>query len=460
MLTRRHALKGALASLFLPGLSRVARAQGTPPPVVVTLEADGAWDPSYFCDPLVDARFTPWQSGHILQAGEVRYAPFRVDTPMPTVYQSLDGQDFFQKHASKMVVVNGVDHETVSHLVGPRVAFTGLTRPGYPSLGALTAGATAPDAPLAFMSAGGFVSTEGLVSTTRGDNLTAVRSLLRSNATDPTMPGSRGRYQDDPVHELVRTRVRERDSRADLQLVIPREAAFREKLGGARTQAVAQRMESLAAAFDAAAAGGTGNALQQAVRGVLVALSSGDCVAAHLFTADFDSHSDIDSMNGITGHRPSLQALCSGLDLLIDGILASPALVARGVLVLVSSDFGRTAYNAGRGKDHWPYTSNMVFALGRAASFVGGGRVVGASSPTGEDGAMLNGLRGRRVKVESGRVVVAEDADPQGFRLRAAHVHHALRDVLSRMGADPGGLFSRFPLNLTPAAPLPLFAPP
>jgi hypothetical protein len=456
MLSRRAALKGACASLFLPAL---ARAQGALPPVVVTVEADGAWDPSYFCDPLVDPRFTPWASGHLLQAGELRYAPFRIDTPTPTVYQSIDGRDFFQKHAPRMVVVNGVDHETVSHLVGPRAAFTGLTRPGYPSLGALVAGATAPDAPLAFMSAGGFVSTEGLVSSTRGDNLSAVRSLLRSNATDPTLP-SAGRYQDEAVHALVRTKVRERDARAAVQLVAPREVELRARLAAVRTDAVAQRMESLAAAFDQATAATGGTALQQAVRGALVALSSGDCVAAHLFTQDFDSHSDIDSLSGVTGHRPSLQNLCSGLDLLLDGIVASPSLMARGALVLVSSDFGRTAYNAARGKDHWPYTSNLVFALGRAESFVGGGRVVGASSPTGEDGAPLNGLRGRRVKVEGGRVVVADDADPAGFRLRAAHVHHALRDVLGRMGADPGGLFGRYPLNVTPAAPLPIFAPP
>jgi len=460
MLNRRALLKGACASLFMSAAPKVARAQAAPlPPVLVTVEADGAWDPTYFCDPLADARFTPWQASHLLQAGAVRYAPYRIDTGAPQPYRSLDGQDFFQKHASRLVVVNGVDHETVSHLVGPRVAFTGLTRPGFPSIGALLAGATAPDAPLAFLSAGGFTATEGLVSVTRGDNLTAVRSLLRTNATDPTMPGSTSRYQDAAVHDLVRLKVRERDTRAALQLVMPREQAFRERLSRARTLDVAQRMETLATAFDAAASGTPGSALVQAVRGALVALGSGDCVAAHLFSGDFDSHSDIDSLNGISGHRPSLQTLCNGLDALLDGIAASPSLMARGALVLVSSDFGRTAYNAARGKDHWPYTSCMLFALGRAATFVGGGRVVGQTSPLGEDGAPLNGLRGKRVKVESGRVVVADDADSAGFRLRAAHVQLALRDVLIRMGAAPA-VFNRFPLALVPAAPLPLFAPP
>ena len=61
------------------------------------------------------------------------------------------------------------------------------------------------------------------------------------------------------------------------------------------------------------------------------------------------------------------------------------ALRARGVLVYVSSDFGRTAYNAddegARGKDHWPVTSSMIIGLGAMRSQVGGGTAIGRTTP-------------------------------------------------------------------------------
>jgi hypothetical protein len=121
-------------------------------------------------------------------------------------------------------------------------------------------------------------------------------------------------------------------------------------------------------------------------------------------------------------------------------------------LIVVGSDFGRTRYNDGGGKDHWPVTSMMAFGIGPVEAIVGGGRVIGATSPTGQ-----NGVEALPVKVSEGRVLVAEATDPEAFKLTPAHVQLSLRNAL---GLCPTGVptdpLRAFTLQVQPQEPLPL----
>jgi uncharacterized protein (DUF1501 family) len=452
---RRSFLKSSAAAAFFMPFARRARAQASAPPFLVTVEAKGGWDPTYFCDPVADPLYSFFGAEHILQAGALRYAPFTVEGGVVTPYL-VNGVDFFAKHAERLLVIRGVDNRTVSHIVGPRVAFAGTTRPGLPTLDALVAGAYDPEAALALISAGGEVATEGLVPLTLGNDLRIIRRAFRPNATDPTNPAST-LFQDAAVHDLVRSRQRARDDRLRASLLAPRDLAATDRLSRQRSAEMVERLDALALAFDDAAAVGGVDPLIQASAGALAAMRAGECVAAHVVTRGFDSHGGHDSFSQRTGHRPSLSRLFAGLDFLIDGIAADPALAARGAIVFVASDFGRTVMNAEDGKDHWPITSVMIFGVGAAESLVGGGRVIGETAPFAPDGSIINGARARNVRVAGNALVVADDDDPAGIPLTSGHVHVALRALFAAQGADPQGIFARFPVPGVDQNPLPFF---
>jgi hypothetical protein len=178
-------------------------------------------------------------------------------------------------------------------------------------------------------------------------------------------------------------------------------------------------------------------------------MSSGATAAAHLSIGGFDTHDNHDNQ-----HRPALARLLDGLDYIIDAAAADPVLSERGVLIIVGSDFGRTRYNEAAGKDHWPITSMMTISIGAAERIVSGGRMIGATDPTGR-----NGVVARHVKVSQERVVVTEEDDPEGFVLTPAHVHIALRHILGLCETHaPDDPLRRFRLNAFPAEPIPLQA--
>jgi uncharacterized protein (DUF1501 family) len=172
------------------------------------------------------------------------------------------------------------------------------------------------------------------------------------------------------------------------------------------------------------------------------------CVSAHLDVGGFDTHNGHDDV--ADGQRPSLTNLLEGLDFIARQVEATPSLSARGVVVLVGSDFGRTFYNgtgALRGKDHWPITAMMVMALGSAQTLLGGNRVVGETFV-----GAAKGMQAKRLREQDGAVVTV--AGDGGLRLTPSLIHQALADKLA---FDPS-LVTRFKLPELPAAPLPFFA--
>ncbi len=444
--TRRRFLiaSGCSAATFLVDLkkSKAELECGAPLPLVITVQASGAWDPTFLVDPVADnAAFTPFTAAHIKQVGQIRYAPYDVTTGVVQYNVGATPADFFQKHGQRLLVWNGVDNATVSHDVGPRVAFTGTTRDGQPTLSGLVAGLQGKDLPLAMFVSGGFASTGGLVPITRGGSLGLLRNLASPN---------RDQIHAEPVDAMLRDATRARDARMAAATSLPRSSKAFSKLLGFRSGAIEDRFREIADVLQAASETRPPAGLGDAASGMLALMRSGATAAGHLSTAGFDTHDNHDDLNN--GHRPALQRLLTGLDYIIDTVSADPMLVARGVLIVVASDFGRTTYNDGGGKDHWPITSMMAIGIGAAEAKIGGARVIGATTPSGQ-----NGVEALPIKLANGRVEPTEAADPSGFRLLPGHVHHALRSAVGLCETGvPNDPLRRFALNVLPQEPLPL----
>lgn len=435
-------VSGGAAASFALGLS--SRAQDSvcrsDLPFVITVQASGAWDPTFLMDPVTDsADFTPFVASQIRTVGEIRYAPF-FDANTGAVAPYLvgdDQQDFFVKHGHRIVVFNGVNNRTVSHDIGPRIAFTGSTRDGQPTFSGLVAGLQGAEMPLAMFVSSGFASTGGLVPVTRGGSLDLLRGVADPN---------RDSIHTDSVNELLREATQARDARLLAGSSLPRPRQAYEKIREARNGALQRRFEEIADVLDGARSGRR-RGLENTAAGVLALMSSGATAGAHLSLGGFDTHDGHDDE-----HPGALQNLLSGLDFIIEAVSADATLSSRGVLIVVASDFGRTRYNGGGGKDHWPITSMMAIGVGAAESVIGGARVIGATTPTGG-----NGVEALPVKISGGQTIVAEAGDPDAFELTAGHVHHALRNAIGLCGTGaPDDPLRRFALNVLPNEPLPL----
>ncbi len=462
-LLRSSAIAGAgcgVATMFLPARGRAQARPGCgTSPFVVTVEAQAGWDPTFLVDPKVHPSFTPWRNVDLrtVAGTNVVYAPSRARAEGATPDASLEpyrvagGEDFFVRHGTRLLVVNGVDTRTVSHEVGPRVTFSGTQREGFPSLAGLVAAARGPTLPLSLMASGGFVSAAGLVPITRAGSTSVLKLLSLTNQPEARV-GDPGRYHPDSVFSLLRARVAARDARLSAAHTVPREAAALAAIERTRAAETTRLYDELAASFDAAA-GTPGDAALANVAAVLTAMDAGACVAAHIVTTEaFDTHANHDQE-----HPTAMQNLLDIVDAIITGVDARPRLAEAGVIVVVGSDFGRTTYNGEEGavgKDHFPVTSMVLAGLGSAAALIEGGRAIGETSVLRADGTVGNGVVARRVKASGGDIVVTTDDDPDGFVLEPGHIHVALRAALGFCGGD---LADRFPLStVSPAAVLPL----
>ncbi len=441
-LSRRRFLlvSGSTAATLTVALaSRSQQACSTSIPFVITVQASGAWDPTFLVDPVAgDAGFTPFSSTQILTAGQIRYAPFVDNQGVFSQYMvGATPQDFFAKHQARLLVFNGVDNATVSHDVGPRVAFTGSNRDGQPTLSGLVAGLQGGNMPLAMFVSGGFASTGGLVPITRGGSLTLLQGLADPN---------RDTIHSAACNDLIRAATRERDARLAAAATLPRTRLAYEQILAARSGPLEDRFREIADVLQRAT-GRTGNGLADTAAGVLALMNAGATAAAHLNTGGFDTHQGHDA-----NHPGALADLLEGLDYIIDTAAADPVISARGLVILIGSDFGRTKYNDGGGKDHWPITSMMAVGVGAAETIVGGGRVIGGTTPTGQ-----NGVEALPVRVVDGKTVVVAADDPSGFKLTPAHVQWAMRSAvgLCETGATSDPL-RRFRITVSPQEPIPL----
>lgn len=410
---RRDFLKlAALSGLAVSSplaLARRAEAEPYAGTFFVTVNAAGGWDPTSLCDPkgrLSDEEENPmnmFRRDDIAAVGPFQVAPFE---GLPA---------FFEKHRSDLLVVNGVDTETNGHDSGSRHIWSGHLQEGHPSFAAMAASVLNKEAPMAFLSNGGYDVTAGLVARTRSGSTDALARIAFPNRPDPNR---------EDVYHTENTAQRIRDAQAArldklkgeqhlLRVQHAMNTLYTARLGQSE---VRRLTEFLPDPLD-----NSNNPLRRQAQVAIAAYKAGLCVSANLSVGGFDTHSNHDQ-----NHVPRMQALVQGVDFLLDE--AERQGVRDQLMVMVGSDFGRTpGYNDGRGKDHWPVTSLLFIGHG-----IRGGRVIGGT--TDRHGLM---------RVNPTTLAALPDSDATGTRIKPAHIHRNLRRMV---GIDGDTLDRMYPL--------------
>lgn len=397
------------------GLPRRAEAAGYGGPLWVMVHASGGWDPTALCDPKgmlsendedpVNKSFLQSEVGN---AGAIRFAPVGYN------------QTFFEKHHSKLLVINGVDTETNSHDTGTRVTWSGKLAEGHPSFGALVAAALGRELPMGFLSAGGYDYTAGLVAPTRTGNIGALNRIAYPDRIDPNNPDSR--YHTEATSQRIAAAQRERLQAMMERQRLPRIRNHMGMLYNARAgeNELRRLTEFLPEQLD-----NSNNPMRRQAQVAIAGYKAGITVAANLSVGGFDTHGNHDAT-----HIPRLQTLLEGVDFLFEE--AELQGIADRMVVVIGSDFARTpGYNSGNGKDHWSITSMMLAGPG-----IPGGKVIGTTDE-----------RHRAIPVDP----VTLQPNPNGVRIKPAHVHQALRKLA---GIEDADVTRSFPVY---EDPLPLF---
>ena len=386
---------------------------------LVTLQAEGAWDVSSFCDPKEnqagEREITRWsRTGVIQTAGNLRYAPYGNNAAL------------FANYRNDMLVINGIDMQTNSHTTGVLHNWSGRNSAGYPSLTALFSAINAPELPISYLNYGGYSETARMVRYTRLDNINQLRRILRPN----TLPWSDTEtYQG--VSRLSRI-VEAQQSRLARQMsasgVLPRQSYAMQSYYDARENS--QSLEDFAAQLPEEAdlqprtqiTDGAFSSLLQQMQVTTLAFKSGVAASADLTLFGFDTHTDHDAQ-----HEPLLAHLADAIDYFWTNAQAEG--IADRITLVIGSDFSRTPfYNSTEGKDHWPIGSAIIMEQGAAW----GNRTVGAT----DEGQNALSINPATLEVDS-------DA---GTIIYPRHVHKALR---THLGMDSSVLPTPYPFNNT-----------
>lgn len=378
---------------------------------VVTIQAEGGWDVTCFCDPKENQKgeeeITRWSRDNtIQQTGNLKYAPF------------AKNENFFKKHASKTLIINGVDCQTNAHLTGQIVSWSGRTSGGAPSITALNSAINGPGLPLSYISFGGFSRTESVTrATVLSPNINELKKILASNVTN------QGPIVNADLWNLIK----------EINISDAKDYLAQEKLIAGNARLGRAYLESLLgtdeirAFADKLPKDGDGGfskneLLKQQAFFAVKAFQSGLSASADLnVKANFDSHDNNDAEQA-----EALSVLTEGIDYLWD--VAEEAGIADRLFVVVGSDFSRTPfYNSAEGKDHWPYGSYMIMEKG--ANFTN--RVIGGTDE-----------RQYALKVDPETLEISNF----GSRILPSHVHSAMRSYLN---LDHSALVNSFPLHDT-----------
>ena len=415
-MNRRTLLKGLLATgAVAPGFRLpLVHAADYSGKLFVFVQADGAWDPTSFCDPKANTPgekvINHWaESDEVRQAGNLAFAPF------------ANNQAFFEKYHRMMLVINGVDAQTNSHTVGIVHNWSGRNAEGYPTTAALLAAHFASDLPVPYLSFGGFSATAGITRFTRIDNA----DLLRKIASPATEMFSEASWA--AIESYQRATAERLASATGLLPGAVRQREFYHSAfatEGLKAYADAlppdadlQQEESYVGELRTYT-----STLRRQAQLTVLAFKAGVAVSADLWLGGFDTH---------TYHDPDHEWLLGNLTDAVDYLwdYAEEHGVANRMVVVMGSDFGRTNfYNAAEGKDHWPIGSFIIMEKNRSWT----GRVVGET----------DGLHFAH-KIDP--TTLRRD-DTYGTIIYPKHVHKALRRYL---GIENSAGARRFPFNNT-----------
>lgn len=383
----------------------------------ISVNAGGGWDPTYFIDPKgdrprLDGRgpVNNYSVNAITSAGAIRFpSSYPVDIDPPDANSTGHFANFFPRHASRLLVINGIDTQTNNHDAGSRFIWSGKIESGYPSFAALAAAATAPTQPLAYISNGGYDNTASLVAPARIGEGEVFQKLAFPNASRPgNEADERREYFHPTIYAEIEAARTARLTRLLNSSSLPLQQQQLNELIMARTGD--NNLNRLVELLPDRVSSGLEGQAEVAV----AAFASGIAVSANMHMGGFDTHGNHDQ-----NHSRRLTELLAGIDHLWTQIELNN--LQDRVTVIVGSDFGRTPfYNDGNGKDHWNVTSMMAMGAG-----VRGNRVIGATDDHVE-----------ALKINPQSLAV----DANGITLTPEHIHIALRQMAG-IGADLTGQF-------------------
>ena len=414
MKNRRQFIKAlSLSGVALSHPSFVFAASASPftGKLVITVQAQGGWDVTHFCDPKENQSgsdiITNWsKTEETRSAGNLRYAPV------------ANNNSFFERHYDKTLIINGVDSQTNAHSIGETANWSGRTAAGYPSLTALYSAINAPQLPMTYLSFGGFSKTANLLRPTMLPYSTSdLKNFLQPNRDE----NNGNSIIDSDIWELI-GQLNASDAQSMLEdetlLAGNRRArsAYLDSL--TNNDALAAFATTIPSRQEEEAISGDNRLINQA-HFALLAFKAGVSATADLHAGGFDTHDNNDSQQ-----IDLLGQLTDGLNYLWD--YAEELELADRLVVIVGSDFSRTPYyNSGAGKDHWPVGSYMV--MEKNAPYTN--RVIGATDE--EQNAL--GLDTSTFNTSSF----------SGTKLVPAHVQKALRNYL---GLETSATTLAFPL--------------
>ena len=392
--------------------------------LLVSVQADGGWDVTSFCDPKANTQGEPiinhWaERAEIQQAGSIPYAPF------------AHNEGFFEKYYERMLVINGVDAQTNSHTVGVVHNWSGRNAEGYPTLAATLASGVAPEQPISYISFGGYAETGGLIRYTRLDN-----PHLLSSVAYPRGETDWGEVDENAAFftlsvwramEAHRSAAVERLSAMGRHLPTKKRHLSNYLSSFETTEELQVFADSLPPGDQleqpvnySAGKDHYWSELHRQAQLAVLAFKAGVAVGADLFLGGFDTHTRNDK-----GQDWLLSNLADGIDYLWD--YAESHGIADRLIVVIGSDFGRTNfYNSDDGKDHWPIGSFVIMEKNQPWT----NRVVGET----DDLHFAHRINPTTLKRD----------DANGTIIYPKHVHKALRRYLG-IENTPGA--QRFPFN-------------
>ncbi|MCA9661355.1 MAG: DUF1501 domain-containing protein [Myxococcales bacterium] len=367
-------------------------------PLFIQVQAVGGWDPTMLCDPKYSLGTT--YDGTGTTAGNIAYTPF-----------GQQWTTFFETNYQRMVVINGVDIQTNNHDAGRRHMASGRLGEGHPNLAALVAGFQAPHLPIAFLSFGGYEATSGVVAPTRDIDRDRLAGIIYPDRLNPAGDQS-ALYHSEKTRGLIGLAREARAKRIRQQTQLPKighsmDTLLTTRLGSGQLQRLEELIPNLGA-----------NGEEARVQLAIAAYRAGVGTAVNFARGGFDTHTSHDSRHGQA--MGDLLKLVNFIWQQVD-----EAGIAHRVVMLITSDFGRTptyggnGYNGNMGKDHWPISSMIVVS---GLKEFQGNRTVGYTD-TGFSPVPLD----PETLLPAGEGV-------EGVRIRPEHVHRNLRNLVGMSG--------------------------
>jgi hypothetical protein len=367
----------------------------------ISFFAQGGWDVTCFCDPKINIQNEPiitnWSNNNEIQEiGNIRYAPF------------ADNKNFFETHAERMLIVNGIDSQTNAHETGAMVTYTGRHAEGLPSFSALHALTHGGGLSLPYVSFGSSSSfTENIIPVLMADS-SQIIEVAKSNIYN---------VRTDIVNEVASLHKKYAEKRMNQFDQTPSNyqkiSQYYDSILG--SEELTEVLKYLPPEDEIKSL----SALKKNILTSLALFSSGLTSTIDIGLWGFDSHTDND-----LEQETLLIELEDGIDFLWDS--AEKMGINDKIFLMVNSEFSRTPfYNSGNGKDHHPIGSCIFMK---------------------ENTLFTNKVVGWTDEVQNSIGINPDTLleDGSGLHLKSAHVQHSLRKYF---GIDKTNLNNIYPIT-------------